>query len=164
MKQNYSSKYTSINSKKLPAIYPIGSKLIESGNIKKPESMLDYGCGRYTDHISEYTIGNICDQWQGYDPNWLPGKESLSTKKDLVICSNVLNVIDSDLVVDDILLTLSDLGKIAVITVYEGNKTGIGKVSKTDCYQRNEKLISYVKRAENLGLNVEIKNGAMIIH
>lgn len=35
------------------------------------------------------------------------------------------------------------------ISVYEGNGSGIGKISKKDCYQRNEKTSKYCERLNN---------------
>ena len=36
-------------------------------------------------------------------------------------------------------------GQAIFVTVYEGNKSGIGKITKEDCYQRNEPLSDYLK-------------------
>ena len=162
MMQNYSSAMTSINSRKLPAGYKVMHKMFENGEISHVREILDYGCGRYVKHISADAM-NYCDIWNGYDLNWYSNKEALLTNKNLTICSNVLNVIDSDDVIDDIMLLLGHISDTVIFTVYEGNKSGVGKVTKNDCYQRNEKLSAYVKRAENLGLNVTCKYGAMIV-
>ena len=163
MKQSYSSALTSINSKKLPSGYKVMHKMIQNGELSHIKEILDYGCGRYVNHISSDAM-NYCDIWSGYDLTWYPNKETLLTRKNLTICSNVLNVIDSDEVVDDILMLLGKISDTVIITIYEGNKTGVGKVSKADCYQRNERLSDYVERAKNLGLNASCKYGALIIN
>ena len=31
------------------------------------------------------------------------------------------------------------------ITIYEGDKTGVGKITKKDCYQRNESIQKYLE-------------------
>ena len=66
----------------------------------------------------------------------------------MVFCSNVLNVVDSDEVVAGIagFLTACAISGAAVfITVYEGDKSGVGRPTKADCYQRNEKIADYLK-------------------
>ena len=57
MRQTFTSATTSINSTKLPAVY---------GKLPfKPVALLDYGCGKYTDHIRS-GVGRQTgpDQWQ----------------------------------------------------------------------------------------------------
>ena len=68
---------------------------------------------------------------------------------DCIICSNVLNVISDNEIIYYILNRIRDFivyHKQAIfVTVYEGNKSGIGKITKKDCYQRNEPLSNYLK-------------------
>jgi hypothetical protein len=68
---------------------------------------------------------------------------------DCIICSNVLNVISDISIVFDIVRKIFNkvtLRKQAIfVTVYEGDKSGVGKITKKDCYQRNQVLSDYLK-------------------
>jgi len=66
-----------------------------------------------------------------------------------VICSNVLNVIDDE---DTLRFTGIILSHIAwntggkmFVTVYEGDRSGIGRQTGPDQYQRNAPLREYLK-------------------
>ena len=163
MKQHYTSADTSINRNKLPAIY---RKLSKRGILKG--TVLDFGCGKYTAHSAEYCAENGAD-YHGVDKYNRTSDENLAEivycathGTDIVICSNVLNVIDSEEEIDIILKLLPGFGR-TYITVYEGDKTGKGKQTGKDQYQRNEPLKAYVERAKNLGLNVTARNGIIEI-
>lgn len=148
--QKYTSANTSINSKKLPKIY---SKAKFSGTV------LDIGCGRYTIHIRRH-LEDQDVEYLPYDPFNQPAEvneKSLHRTRILirngrpvnVVCSNVLNVIDDEATVKNIarrieyIVTLSH-GR-GYVTVYEGDKSGIGRQTGTDQYQRNEPISSYKK-------------------
>ena len=162
--QTYTSKATSINQKKLPAVFrkaSFGSRII-----------FDYGCGKYTDHIRQYLFGKYV--YLPYDP--YNQSESCNKVSRIflklasengdpvdVVCSNVLNVID-DLdtiqeIADEIESITAATGGTGFVTVYEGNRSGIGKRTGTDQYQRNEPLRSYLKYFRN----ATIKNGMIVI-
>lgn len=160
--QTFTSKGTSINRDKLPRVYrfpfPSGSKVV------------DYGCGRFVDHLKR-SASERGLLWLGFDPfNRTPEQNSAAIDAmqnrtaDYVICSNVLNVIDSDSVVDDVIKTVSDAARVAaVFTVYEGNGSGIGKQTGPDAYQRNEKRSAYVDRIAAAGYNVTRKGEYIIV-
>ena len=67
--QTHTSKNTSINKEKFPRIYTH-----INWNYLKGMRVLDYGCGRYTEHIRKlmwlYDI-----EWYGYDPDGYMTKE-----------------------------------------------------------------------------------------
>lgn len=163
--QTYTSAATSINAAKLPAVYT----RVSDSAYQWADKLLDYGCGRYTDHLIDYclTHSNCPEEddysrfcaWYGYDRYNRPEKwnaealegfaasEKPFTKR-MIFCSNVLNVIDSDEVVAGIagfLTAFAITGAAVMVTVYEGDKSGVGKPTKTDCYQRNEKIGEYLK-------------------
>lgn len=142
--QNYTSKNTSINSTKLPALF---NKLNYEYLVNNKTFCIDdYGCGKYWKNIETH-VNNQGILYLGYDPYWRSDTKDLmdTTAPHLVFtCSNVLNVIDDDDVVRDICRIAAKHHHFA-ITVYEGDKSGVGKVSKTDCYQRNAKLNDYLK-------------------
>lgn len=152
MSQNFTSRATAVNGKagKLPAIY---KKL----NLKGL-AILDIGCGAYTDHIHDYVTTND-GYWFGIDPfnqtethniNVLASWDVVSAiyeDENLVISSNVLNVIDDEEALKDAvncIVEKSAFGAYAV-TVYEGDGSGIGRQTGADQYQRNAKLKKYLK-------------------
>ena len=147
MKQNHSSAGTSINATKLPAIY---SKL----SAKHDCVILDYGCGRYLDLIKAWCEPRHIT-YLPYDRFNQPeevNQESLrmaalAARNDslMIICSNVLNVIDSDEVVAEIANQLLSFHAPVYITVYEGDRSCKGRESKDDCWQRNERLHDYLR-------------------
>ena len=53
-------------------------------------------------------------------------------------------------------------GGVAYISVYEGNKSGIGNQSKNDCWQNNKKLIDYLPTIQKVFPNAYIKYGMII--
>ena len=76
----------------------------------------------------------------------------------LAICSNVLNVIDSDDALNETLEVLACAQNVA-ITVYEGDKSGIGRATKDDCWQRNERLATYLPKVQRYFPNAHIRHG-----
>lgn len=156
MNQKFTSASTSINKTKLPAIY--GKK-----NINWATDVLDYGCGRYTEHLSQ-AVAERGGIWHGYDAYNYRDEHSLSHTYETIVCSNVLNVIaEIDVIrriINDIMEHLSPNGK-AYFTIYEGNRSGIGKQTGTDSYQRNEKLRDYLPFF--CGYSAEVKNGMIVV-
>ena len=80
-----------------------------------------------------------------------------------VVCSNVLNVIDDDDTVHKIAGHIEeivrDTGGTGYVTVYEGDRSGTGRVTGKDQYQRNEPLRSYLRFFRNATIN----NGMIVI-
>lgn len=149
--QTFTSSATSINRTKLPAVY---GKTCFSSDV-----VLDYGCGKYTDHIRD------CLRRQGcallpYDPFNQPVHVNLFSMNYVdrcrkehvpvdVVCSNVLNVIDDvdtiRSIANEIQTIVENTGGTAYITVYEGDRTCVGRATGHDQYQRNEPLRNYLK-------------------
>lgn len=159
--QKHTSANTSINSTKLPAVY-------NKFKFQPGMRVLDYGCGKYVDHIKKKMDELDCN-WYGYDKFNQPEVINMETKHmmkngrfDIGICSNVLNVIDSPDVIKYIVKELKDCCETAVFFIYEGNKSGIGKISKNDCWQRNESVDLYVELISDMGYN-PIRKGNMIV-
>ncbi len=148
IKQKYSSASTSINSKKLPAIYRIVSK-----RIKETDKVIDYGCGKFFDNY------NLPSNYVGYDPFNRNNDEILNEKYDVALCSNVLNVIMEHEVRMDVLRKLKELANTVFITIYEGDKTGVGKETKNDCYQLNMAREDYFPELMEVFSNVKLYNG-----
>ena len=152
--QRFTSAQTSINKAKLPAVY---KKADITGMV------MDYGCGRYTDHIRAHVHRNG-GEFLPYDPYNQTYATNANTMDEVVkairnrqpitiICSNVLNVIDDDEAVkkiaDRIEYIVKATGGKAFITVYEGNKSGVGRQTGADQYQRNQPLDFYRKFFRN---------------
>ena len=75
----------------------------------------------------------------------------------VIICSCVLNVINDDEALNQLIANICDMSVIqepsgiyrmnpVYIAVYEGNKSGVGRQTKKDCWQRNERLSAYLER------------------
>ena len=143
--QNYTSANTSINGNKLPTAF---SKCRAYGRV------LDYGCGKFTDMIKSH-VNEQGAEYYPYDKYNVDNDTNEASMNigqkygfDTVFCCNVLNVIDNDNVIWEILHTMFNLlnnRSKMYIQIYEGNRTGIGKATKADCYQRNEKTRDYEK-------------------
>lgn len=164
MTQRFTSASTSINATRLPAVY-------KRQDVRQSDTLLDYGCGRYTAHIKA-ALPNTT--YLAYDPYNQPDEVNSHTLSAVlkamethsrvnVVCSNVLNVIDSDDVVrsiaDRIQAVIRATGGTAFITVYEGNRSGIGKQTGSDQYQRNEPLRNYLRFFRN----AKIETGTIVI-
>lgn len=148
--QKFTSAKTSINTAKLPKVY---SKIAPA-----PHSLLfDYGSGRYTDHIRAALPGVV---YLPYDPFNQPEDVNASSiyfvraamyvhRPVTVVSSNVLNVIDDDDTVEKIALQIMQIvyhtGGTAYVTVYEGDRTGTGRQTGPDQYQRNQPLRDYLR-------------------
>lgn len=150
MKQSYTSAATSINAHKLP-------RLFQNIHPARNSLLFDYGCGKYTEHIRAAFPGVV---YCPYDPYNQPRKvnsdsahyirAAMSARYPVTVaCSNVLNVIDSD---DAITAIARDITRIvdatrgtAYVTVYEGDRSGKGRRTGPDQWQRNEPLRAYLR-------------------
>lgn len=163
--QTFTSSATSINRSKLPAVY---GKADLSAQI-----VFDYGCGKYTDHIERY-VKSFHKTYLPYDPYNQPADENkfsvtmvmyaMHTRFPVdVICSNVLNVIDSEAEISRICHHLEEIatttGGTAFVTVYEGDRSCVGRQTGKDSYQRNAPLRDYMRFFHN----ATIKNGMIIV-
>lgn len=140
--QTCTSRNTSINSKKLPAIV----KAID-WDLYRGQSVLDYGGGKY-DNLKDYLKAEYDITLHVYDKYNRSHEENIEAercKPSLIICSNVLNVIDSNADIYDITKLLDSYRVTTVYSIYEGDKSGIGCYTKPDCYQRNAKAGEYIK-------------------
>ena len=164
--QKHSSRNTSINTKHLPAVY---GKVNWSKYTNKVDDyyVVDIGCGKMETQqlIHWYLKKHKIQHFIPYDPyqfNLVTMESAKNIISDnsinkVVICSNVLNVIDNDrslreliaYLCDTIVYTTTEPEGIyhmnpCYITVYDGDKNGIGRETKPDCWQRNERLKSYL--------------------
>lgn len=147
--QKYSSKNTSINSSKLPAIY---SKLTKIHSLTKGETILDIGGGKFDNAIqymkAEFDVTVLVydkyNRSEEHNQNVL--RQCMLNKADASIISNVLNVIMEDSLKNKALslaIENTKYGGKVLIKIYEGNKSGKGSQTKTDCWQENKKTKEY---------------------
>ena len=118
MEQKYTSKNTSVNKTKLPLVY---SKIDWSK--LKGKKVLDYGAGKYTDHIREF-LKSYKIKYFPFDPYNCSDKENnaaLHANVDVIICSNVLNVILEDEIIHNIHKFIRLGNKPYFITVWKGD-------------------------------------------
>lgn len=114
-------------------------------------TIIDFGCGKYDD-MKEFAEENGYEWW-GMDKYNRSEEFNLATQErfdleypDIVVCNNVLNVIDDDEELEYIVNGISCESSAVkhFFTIYEGDKTGIGKETKYDCWQRNQKVSEYI--------------------
>lgn len=139
-KQFYTSANTSINKSRMPRVYSIAADLIRG-------KVIDYGCGRYFDN---YDFSRFPATITGYDKFNRPDAAALAARYDLAVCSNVLNVIAEEEIRAAVLADLMALAPVAVITVYEGNRSGEGAATMDDCYQLNRRARDYMPELEKV--------------
>ena len=145
--QTYTSANTSVNSKRLPAIY----KKIDWYRIKNRYGdlvVLDIGAGKYTQHIKEY-IESKGGEYIPYDPYNLSAEDNLYAsanfdRANVIICSNVFNVIKETDVIYDLHEMITKYNVPYFISVYEGDRSWIGHETKKGCWQRNEPIDAYI--------------------
>lgn len=147
--QQYSSKNTSINSNKLPVIYSKIEKLIGLNDIHR---IFDVGGGKF-DNAQEMMKKTfnidvlIYDKYNRTNEHNLQVLSELELEKaDASVISNVLNVIKEREVqksVLDLAIKATRINGTVIVKVYEGDKSGIGAVSKKDCWQENKKMKEY---------------------
>lgn len=154
LNQKYSSANTSIN--KVGRLYKVFCHEKPNGKV------LDFGAGKYRKGtIFLRDKGFVVDSYEPSLQDNLP-----IGKYNNILISNVLNVIAENEIIIDILNTCKELlesdGRV-LITVYEGDKSGKGKPSKKDCYQRNARTAEYIKLVSKVFDNVKIKQNIIIL-
>ncbi len=149
MAQKYESKDTSLA--QVCAVYTTFTKP-NNRLFRKGDRVLDYGGGKY-DLGKEFMKGYGVNV-SVYDPfNRTPSHNKAVMQKfkrtppEVIVCSNVLNVIQEESVIKGIVKEIKGLcgrNTIVIFSIYEGNKTGVGKPT-TKGYQRNEPTMSYLR-------------------
>lgn len=145
--QTITSSATSINTKRLPAVY---NKINWFKYKDKNLVLFDYGCGKketrdlISNMLSDYGIEYI--PYDKYNMSEEEIKKNLSRIEDadIIVCSNVLNVINDGNIICDILKKFHELSRYSdiFIMVYEGDRTGRGKETSKG-YQTNLKKEMY---------------------
>lgn len=151
MTQNITSKNTALNQ--------IARTFTEKKyrELFKDAIVLDYGCGKGMS--CDYCLNTLqVSKWYGYDKYHEPytNLETISEfirevqtgdKKAVITVNNVLNVLQDIRDIREIfhfcLRMISHLNCTVIFKIYEGKGDGNGKISKKDCYQRNERTAVY---------------------
>lgn len=161
--QNHTSASTSINSAKVPAVF-------RKADFCKGTVNLDFGGGKYdtaTEYLKTKDVENLI-----YDP-FNRSKEHnaevinrlFDKGADSCTLSNVLNVIDNkDARISALLGAwgLMKKGAILWVTAYEGDRSGIGRETKKDCWQNNMKLGDYYPEVYEVFGNAHVLGGMII--
>jgi hypothetical protein len=145
---------TSLN--QIPAMH---RRLASSGELMDMH-VLDYGCGRNYEEIGGYILLHGASGYTPHDPYWIPTC-LLGLTVDVVLCSNVLNVIAEP---DELCRTLSQMASmapVAYVSVYGGDKSGRGRVTSRG-YQRNEPINAYVDVMSHYWDEVEVLRRTII--
>ena len=142
MKQTYTSKQTSINSKKAPAIYGM-KKAVETMTGKR---VIDIGGGRFdTAQEAARKYSAMVSIYDPYNRSEAHNREVIGGAYEIAVISNVLNVIDSEAARRDVIQLAGSKADTILITVYEGNKSGKGRQTATDSWQENRATEDYIK-------------------
>lgn len=170
LKQEFSSKDTSINSTKAPAVF--GAVEDKLGGWQKGTVNVDIGGGKFdtlTQKLAEKGVTNYIYEPFGRSINAnayiLAQLQARKNLGDTATCSNVLNVIkEAEIranVVHQVAKAINPDG-VAYFTIYEGDKTGRGKKTKDDCWQNNRKTATYVEEVKQFFGDVELKGGVIV--
>lgn len=158
--QTVTSAATSI--RQIPALVKsdLFAKLVNSAFVNSgvEPSIMNFGAGKYPEMTAQY----LTDRFPGvdvhaYDPYNLPDAVNADALKktgyDIVFSANVLNVINSDDALTEAIVKMAAYVRIygrIVIGVYEGDKSGVGRMSGADTYQRNLRTAEYLPLIRNV--------------
>jgi hypothetical protein len=165
--QEFTSAATSINKTKLPEAY---STIHKKMGWRKGTTHIDIGGGKF-DNAKEF-LGNLGVEAHVFDPyNRTPEHNQEVMERvgkgnaDSASLFNVLNVIKEPQYREEALRTahkaLKPGGKI-FISIYEGDKSGVGKKTKADSWQNNMATAAHLPEVKKIFPNARIQHG--IIH
>lgn len=144
--QSITSRNTSINRTKAPALFGMLTRGAVAG-----KTVVDYGCGKWPG-MAMATLYNLgAARVISFDPyNYTSTEQALEDVRGeagVVCLSNVLNVIQNADVRRDVLrecIGLLTPGGSLYVTVYEGDRTGRGRMTGADMWQENRRTADYV--------------------
>lgn len=165
--QTITSADTSINDKKLPTGF---TNLIKKNIFKKNQIVVDIGGGKFDNAVDK--LKSIGAYLHVYDPfnrsikhNEAVIKKVADGGADVAVSNNTLNVIAEDKNIITVIAqshnALRDNGK-AYFTVYEGDRSGMGKVTSKG-FQRNLPTQSYIDMVKEVYGNDVKKEGNVIV-
>lgn len=131
---------------------------------------VDIGGGRFdraTEYLAEKEVENLV-----FDPfnrdaehNRAVAERVREKKADTVTCNNVLNVIDTERSRANVILQAAKALKpegTAYFSVYEGDKSGVGRQTKSDSWQNNRPTKDYIDEVKKYFDDVTLKNNIII--
>lgn len=141
MKQRFTSKQTSINSTKAPAVYSMKRAV----NVMTGKTVVDIGGGRFDTAAEAARVYGAAVSI--YDPfNRTPEHNAavLAGSYDVAVISNVLNAIDSEAARGDVVRLAATKAAALLITIYEGDRSGTGRQTAADSWQENRRTADYM--------------------
>ena len=146
--------------KQVPAMT---KKLIAAERIIAGDRVFDYGCGKWPElshAVMPYnTMYYPYDPW--HQPSWITDVILHHAEEcNIVLCNNVLNVLEDFSQIFPAMLWMFK-SPIFYFSIYEGNKSGIGKKTSKG-YQRNEKKAVYEERLGRFFHNVKKYKGGFV--
>ncbi len=133
---------------------------------KSGTSNLDLGGGRFnegTEYLAEKGVKSIV--FDPFNRNAEENSAALDAVKnggfDTVTCNNVLNVIKEPEVRSNVVLQAAKALKpdgTAYFTMYEGDKSGNGRQTKSDSWQNNRETADYIKEIQEHFGEVTLRN------
>ena len=146
VKQQFTSANTSINKTRASAIYSM-NKAIE---FMTNRNVIDIGGGKYDIAIEKAKEYNATVHiYDKYNRSSEHNDKVLSNTYDVAVISNVLNVISELTERKSVVELALSKAPIVLITVYEGNGSGIGKQTGADSWQENRKTIDYMEELKS---------------
>lgn len=128
MKQRFTSRQTSINSRKAPAVYSMPKAV----DVMTGKTVVDIGGGRFdTAQEAARVYGATVSIYDPFNRTPEHNAAVLAGSYDVAVISNVLNVIDSR-------------AAALLITVYEGDGSGTGRQTAADSWQENRRTADYM--------------------
>lgn len=163
--QEFTSENTSINAKRLPAIFNMVN--FEAGTVN-----LDYGGGKFdnvAEYLTQYDVVNLV--YDPYNRSSEHNSEVIGLIRkhggaDTATLSNVLNVIKEPEVRINVLKNINKLLKsngTLYITVYEGTGKGDEGPTKSG-YQLNKKTADYLEEIQQVFPDAKRKGKLIICH
>ena len=163
--QKYTSANTSINKTKTAEAF---TKLLKKNVFKKGSVNLDIGGGRF-DNANDLLKDKAGAKNIVYDPfnrtkahNAKVAKQVSGGKVDTVTINNTLNVIEDTPNQIRVLEQAKDAvkadGKV-YISVYQGDKSGVGRATSEDSFQQMKPLADYLETVQKVFPDAKIVNG-----
>ena len=109
------------------------------------KTVLDIGGGKYdTNKIYAAGLGVKLYVYDKFNRSKEENAQALGCRPDLIVCNNVLNVIDDGRAMRNVIALCASYQVPCYFSVYEGNQSGISGLSKKGCWQRNWKTKDYI--------------------
>lgn len=140
MKQRFTSRQTSINSRKAPAVYSMPKAV----DVMTGKTVVDIGGGRFdTAQEAARVYGATVSIYDPFNRTPEHNAAVLAGSYDVAVISNVLNVIDSEAARGEVVQLAAQKAAL-LITVYEGDGSGIGRQTAADSWQENRRTADYM--------------------